>query len=95
MQHDQNVQSQSKKVIDQRSKEMKDVKSNNPVQNVNSNMLRVTDKINEMKDQVIRAKAYMTFAPPNSQLVKELKLRIKEVERVVGRTRKDSDLSRR
>lgn len=74
---------------------MKDVKSNNPVQNVNSNMLRLTDKINEMKDQVIRAKAYMTFAPPNSQLVKELKLRIKEVERVVGRTRKDSDLSRR
>lgn len=95
MQHDQNVQSQSKKVIDPRSKEMKDIKSNNPVQNVNSNMLRVTDKINEMKDQVIRAKAYMTFAPPNSQLVKELKLRIKEVERVVGRTRKDSDLSRR
>lgn len=94
VQHDQNVQSQSKKVIDQGSKEMKDVKSNNPVQNVNSNMLRVTDKINEMKDQVIRAKAYMTFAPPNSQLVKELKLRIKEVERVVGRTRKDSDLSR-
>ncbi|PRQ25962.1 putative polygalacturonate 4-alpha-galacturonosyltransferase [Rosa chinensis] len=94
VQHVQNEQSQSRKVIDQRIKEMKDVKSNHPAQKVNSNIRRVADKINEMKDQMIRAKAYMTFAPPNSQLVKELRLRTKEVERVVGRTHKDSDLSR-
>ncbi|XP_062006943.1 probable galacturonosyltransferase 6 isoform X2 [Rosa rugosa] len=94
VQHEQNEQSQSRKVIDQRIKEMKDVKSNHPVQKVNSNIRRVADKINEMKDQMIRARAYMTFAPPNSQLVKELRLRTKEVERVVGRTHKDSDLSR-
>ncbi|KAM5563591.1 putative galacturonosyltransferase 6 [Rosa sericea] len=94
VQHEQNEQSQSRKVIDQRIKEMKDVKSNHPIQKVNSNIRRVADKINEMKDQMIRAKAYMTFAPPNSQLVKELRLRTKEVERVVGRTHKDSDLSR-
>ncbi|XP_004289891.1 PREDICTED: probable galacturonosyltransferase 6 isoform X2 [Fragaria vesca subsp. vesca] len=91
VQHEQSVVSQSRKVIDQRIRE---IKSNHPVQKVNSNIQRVTDKINEMKDQMIRAKAYMTFAPPNSQLVKELRLRTKEVERVVGRTHKDSDLSR-
>ena len=58
----------------------------------------VTDeKIKEMKDQIIRAKAYLNFAPPgsNSHLVKELRLRIKEVERAVGDHTKDSDLSRR
>ncbi|OVA05334.1 Glycosyl transferase [Macleaya cordata] len=58
---------------------------------------RVTDeKVKGMKDQLIRAKAYLNFAPPasNSHLVKELKLRIKEVERAVGDATKDSDLSR-
>lgn len=70
-----------------------------PAQNVKrSQPLRVTDaKIKEIKDQVIRAKAYLNFAPPNSNshLVKELKLRIKELERAVGEATKDSDLSRR
>ncbi|KAA8543323.1 hypothetical protein F0562_021182 [Nyssa sinensis] len=53
-------------------------------------------KVKQMKDQVIRAKAYLSFAPPNSnsQLVRELKLRIKEVERVLGEATKDSDLSK-
>ncbi|KAJ4951733.1 hypothetical protein NE237_028565 [Protea cynaroides] len=58
---------------------------------------RATDeKIREMNDQVIRAKAYLNFAPPtsNSHFVKEMKLRIKEVERAVGEATKDSDLSR-
>ncbi|KAG9452543.1 hypothetical protein H6P81_005447 [Aristolochia fimbriata] len=52
------------------------------------------EKLREMKDQVILAKAYLTFAPPNSNshIVKELKLRIKEVERAVGDGTKDSDL---
>ena len=50
-----------------------------------------------MKDQVIRAKAYLTFAPPNSNshFIKELKLRIKESERAIGDSTKDSDLSKR
>ncbi|KAK3031673.1 hypothetical protein RJ639_035041 [Escallonia herrerae] len=54
-------------------------------------------KIQEMKDQVIRAKAYLNFAPPNSNshLVKELKLRIKELERAMGDSTKVSELSRR
>ncbi|XP_022758340.1 probable galacturonosyltransferase 5 isoform X3 [Durio zibethinus] len=58
---------------------------------------RVTDaKVKQMRDQLIRAKAYLSFAPPgsNSHLVKELRTRIKEVERAVGEASKDSDLSR-
>ncbi|KAJ8497709.1 hypothetical protein OPV22_008261 [Ensete ventricosum] len=54
------------------------------------------EKIREMEDQIIMAKAYLQFSLPNSnsQLVRELKLRIKEIERVLGRANKDSDLSR-
>lgn len=58
----------------------------------------LTDKkVKEMKDQLVRAKAYLAFAPPssNSHFVKELKLRIKELERAMGDAKKDSDLSRR
>ncbi|XP_077245541.1 putative galacturonosyltransferase 6 isoform X2 [Tasmannia lanceolata] len=53
-------------------------------------------KVRDMKDQLITAKAYLNFALPNSNshLVKELKLRIKEVERALGEATKDSDLSR-
>ncbi|XP_071738205.1 probable galacturonosyltransferase 6 [Rutidosis leptorrhynchoides] len=54
-------------------------------------------KIKEMKDQLIRAKAYLNFAIPanNAHLIKELRLRIKELERAMGEVSKDSDLSRR
>ncbi|XP_061369077.1 probable galacturonosyltransferase 6 isoform X2 [Gastrolobium bilobum] len=58
---------------------------------------RVTiQKVEEIKDQIIRARAYLGFAPPNSNshLVKELKLRIKEMEHAVGEATKDSDLTR-
>ncbi|KAK3036864.1 hypothetical protein RJ639_031482, partial [Escallonia herrerae] len=67
-------------------------------QNVRSLSRKEIDlKIQEMKDQVIRAKAYLNFAPPNSNshLVKELKLRIKELERAMGDSNKVSELSRR
>ncbi|KAM3215738.1 putative galacturonosyltransferase 6 isoform X1 [Capsicum annuum] len=55
------------------------------------------EKVKEMKDKVIRAKAYLSFTPPgsNSHFVKEIKLRIKELERAVGGVTKDSRLSRR
>ncbi|KVH94337.1 hypothetical protein Ccrd_003601 [Cynara cardunculus var. scolymus] len=59
---------------------------------------RVIDKkIKEMKDQLIRAKAYLSFAIPasNAHLIKELRLRIKELERAMGEVSKDSDLSKR
>ena len=58
---------------------------------------KVDEKLKEMKDQMIMANAYLSFAPPNSNshLVKELKLRIKEQERAMGESTKDSDLSGR
>ncbi|KAJ0821172.1 putative plant galacturonosyltransferase GAUT [Helianthus annuus] len=59
---------------------------------------RVMDKkIKEMKDQLIRAKAYLSFALPlgNTHLIKELRLRVKELERAMGDVGKDSDLSKR
>ncbi|KAM2618934.1 hypothetical protein TB1_035157 [Malus domestica] len=96
---DQNVHSQSRKVIDERIRRKKDVRPNRAVQhdqNAHSNLQKVTKKINEMKDQVIRAKAYLSSEPPSSKssLVKELKLQIKEVERAIGGATKDSDLSK-
>lgn len=55
------------------------------------------EKINEMKDQIVRAKAYLSFAPPgsNSHFVKELKLRIKDIERALDAAPKDLHVSRR
>ncbi|KAL5863907.1 hypothetical protein ACOSQ3_001421 [Xanthoceras sorbifolium] len=64
---------------------------------VQASLQRVTDeKVKEMKDQILRAKAYLNFAPPDSKshLVRELKQRIKEVEKAVGAATKDSDLSK-
>lgn len=51
----------------------------------------------EIKDQIIRARAYLGLSPPSStsHLVKELKMRIREMEHAVGEATKDSDLSRR
>lgn len=55
------------------------------------------EKVKQMKDHLIRARAYLSFATGagNTHLAKELRLRIKEVERVTSEARKDSDLSRR
>ncbi|XP_052186385.1 probable galacturonosyltransferase 6 isoform X2 [Diospyros lotus] len=66
-------------------------------QNVWSQTRRVLDKkVKEIKDQLIRAKAYLKFAPPSSksQLAKDLRLGSKELEQAVGDSTKDSDLSR-
>ncbi|KAI3899181.1 hypothetical protein MKW92_025684 [Papaver armeniacum] len=65
---------------------------------VQSRTLRARDeKVREIKDQVIIAKAYLKFSSQdkNSQLTKELKTRIRELDRAVGEALKDSDLSRR
>ncbi|XP_021613003.1 probable galacturonosyltransferase 6 isoform X2 [Manihot esculenta] len=53
-------------------------------------------KVKEMKDQLIRAKAYLSSAPPgsNSHLVRELRVRIRELERAMGGVMWDKDLSR-
>lgn len=54
-------------------------------------------KVKEIIDQLIRAKAYLSFAPPgsNSHLMKELRLRIKDLEHVVEEVTRDSELTKR
>uniref|UniRef100_A0A2N9IA95 Hexosyltransferase n=1 Tax=Fagus sylvatica TaxID=28930 RepID=A0A2N9IA95_FAGSY len=101
VEHDHNAHSQYSRMIDKRITEVKDGHSDQTRvwhdQNLHSQSYKVTDTIvTEMKDKVIIAKAYLNFAPPgsNSHLVKELKLRIREVERAVGQATKDSFLSR-
>lgn len=67
-------------------------------QSRNSHSQKTSDvKLKEMKDQLIRAKVYLSFVPQGSKshFVKEIKLRIKELERAMGGVTKDSDLSRR
>lgn len=54
-------------------------------------------KIKEIKDQLIRAKAYLSFSPPgsNSHLMKELRQRMKELEHAVDEVTRDSALTKR
>lgn len=87
--------SQQKTILRSDEKEQYSQRSVQPDQNKRS-PLHTDDKIKEMKDQLIRAKAYVNFAPPgsNAHLVKELRTRIKELERAAGVASRDSDLSR-
>ncbi|KAJ0260016.1 galacturonosyltransferase 5 [Hirschfeldia incana] len=58
---------------------------------------RATDeRIKEIRDKIIQAKAYLNLALPgnNSQIVKELRVRTKELERAVGDATKDRHLSK-
>ncbi|CAN8315430.1 unnamed protein product [Cochlearia groenlandica] len=52
------------------------------------------EKVKEIRDKIIQAKAYLNLALPgnNSQIVKELRVRTKELERAVGETTKDKYL---
>ncbi|XP_010542700.1 PREDICTED: probable galacturonosyltransferase 6 [Tarenaya hassleriana] len=54
------------------------------------------ERVKEIRDKIIQAKAYLNFAPPgsNSQIVKELRARMKELERAVGDATNDKDLSK-
>ncbi|XP_078442584.1 putative galacturonosyltransferase 5 [Wolffia australiana] len=54
------------------------------------------EKIFIMWDQVIMARAYLQFAPPNSnsRLVRELKIHMKEIKSILSQATKDSDLPR-
>ncbi|CAA7037895.1 unnamed protein product [Microthlaspi erraticum] len=58
---------------------------------------KATDvRIKDIRDKIIQAKAYLNLALPgnNSQIVKELRLRTKELERAVGDATKDKHLSK-
>ncbi|OMP09828.1 Glycosyl transferase, family 8 [Corchorus olitorius] len=83
--------------LNSREKEQSNKKTVRHDHHLRSQARRITDeKVKQIRDQLIRAKAFLSFAPPgsNSHLVKELRTRIKEVERAVGEASKDSDLSR-
>lgn len=92
--HNQNTQTHSQRMTEKKSS----LTATRNHHTSRSQSQRVTyQKVEEIKDQIIRARAYLGFFPPNSNshLLKELKLRIKEMERAVRGAIKDSDLSRR
>lgn len=53
-------------------------------------------KVKQLKDQLIRAKVYLGIGPirSNPHYVRELRLRIKEIQRTLGEATKDSHLPR-
>ncbi|CAH9076505.1 unnamed protein product [Cuscuta europaea] len=53
-------------------------------------------RVHQLRDQLIRARVYLSLSATrsNPQIVRELRLRVKEVERAVGEARKDSELPR-
>lgn len=61
------------------------------------NVLMPDAKVKHLKDQLIRAKVYLSLpaAKANAHFVRELRLRIKEVQRALGDASKDSDLPKR
>lgn len=54
-------------------------------------------RVQQLKDQLIRAKVYLSLPATknNPHFTRELRQRIKEVQRVVGAAVKDSDLPRK
>lgn len=54
-------------------------------------------RVRQLKDQLIRAKVYLSIGPirSNPHFVRELRLRIKDVQRALGDATKDSDLPRK
>lgn len=58
------------------------------------NVLMPDAQVRHLKDQLIRAKVYLSLpaAKANAHFVRELRLRIKEVQRSLADASKDSDL---
>lgn len=58
------------------------------------NFMMPDARVRHLKDQLIRAKVYLSLpaAKANAHFVRELRLRIKEVQRTLGDASKDSDL---
>lgn len=53
--------------------------------------------VRQLKDQLIRAKLYLSLSGTrnNPQFIRELRLRMKEVQRALGDATKDSELPRK
>ncbi|PPD68183.1 hypothetical protein ES288_D08G237800v1 [Gossypium darwinii] len=88
---------QSTEGVNSTDKEQPNQETGGPDQHLQSQPCRADEKVRKMRDQLVRAKAYLSFQPPNtnSHLMKELRNRIKEIEQVIGEASKDSDLPRR
>jgi len=54
-------------------------------------------RVQQLKDQLIQAKVYLSLpvVKSNPHLTRELRLRVKEVSRTLGEATKDSDLPRK
>ncbi|CAA7040212.1 unnamed protein product [Microthlaspi erraticum] len=85
--HLQLTQQTSKKVDEQEPKALGAEKER-------GNVLMTDAKVKHLKDQLIRAKVYLSLpaAKANAHFVRELRVRIKEVQRALGDASKDSDL---
>lgn len=65
-----------------------------PAKKERGNVLIPDAQVRHLKDQLIRAKVYLSLpsAKANTHFVRELRLRIKEVQRALADASKDSDL---
>ena len=54
-------------------------------------------RVSQLKDQLIRGKVYLSLSATrnNPHFIRELRSRMKEVQRVLGDVTKDSDLPRK
>lgn len=54
-------------------------------------------RVRQLRDQLIRAKVYLTLPAikNNPHITRELRLRIKEVQRALGDATRDSDLPKK
>lgn len=54
-------------------------------------------RVRQLKDELVRAKVYLSLPATrnNANFIRELRLRIKEVQRALGDASKDSDLPKK
>lgn len=87
--HDQRTVQTSGRVVSGETAKSKDEERNTQI-------VPPDARVRQLKDQLIRAKVYLSLSATrnNPHFIRELRLRIKEVQRALGEATKDSDLSR-
>lgn len=77
------------------AKEEEPVKFKSEKQSVE--MVMADTQVRHLKDQLIRSRVYLSLAATrnNPHFVRELRIRMKEIQRVLGDATKDSDLPRK
>lgn len=74
------------------------VEPRRPITRKQNDQLGIPDaRVRQLKDQLVRAKVYLSLPGirNNPHFTRELRLRVKEVQRAVGDATKDSDLPRK